>query len=99
MDFIVKLPSSLYRGVVFDSILVVVNRFLKIVVLIPCNKTTTTEDLGTILFDDVFKRFSMPLSIVSDRGSLFTSRYWETFCYYMRIKRKLSTAFRPQTDG
>jgi len=36
---------------------------------------------------------------VSDRGSLFTSAWWATFCHYWGIRRKLSTAFHPQTDG
>ena len=40
-----------------------------------------------------------PDSIVSDRGSVFTSEYWSTFCYHLAVKKKLSTAFYPQTDG
>ena len=40
-----------------------------------------------------------PDSIVSDRSSVFTSEYWSTFCYHLVVKKKLSTAFYPQTDG
>jgi hypothetical protein len=36
---------------------------------------------------------------VSDRGSLFTSHFWAEVCYATKIKRRLSTAFHPQTDG
>ena len=89
----------MHRGSVYDSILVVVDRYSKMVCLIPYTKNATAEDLGSILLDEVFLQFSIPASIMSDRGSLFTSKYWETFCYYLRVKRKLSTAFHPQTDG
>lgn len=99
MDFIVGLPPSKHRGCVYDAILVVVDRHSKMVRLIPCTQKTTAEQLATLLFDDVFSLFGIPKSIVSDRGSLFTSRYWETLCYLLTIRRKLSTAFHPQTDG
>ena len=38
-------------------------------------------------------------SIITDQGSLFTSKLWSSLCYFLAIKRKLSTAFYPQTDG
>ena len=36
--------------------------------------------------------------IISDRGLLFTSWLWANLIYSFRIKRRLSTAFHPQTD-
>jgi Chromo (CHRromatin Organisation MOdifier) domain len=41
----------------------------------------------------------MPKHIVSDRGSLFTSKFWGAMCHYLNVTRRLSTAFHPQTDG
>ncbi len=38
-------------------------------------------------------------SIVTDRGSRFTSKFWSSLYYFLGIKRKLSTAFNPQTNG
>ena len=38
-------------------------------------------------------------SIVSDRGSVFTSKFWSSLCYFLSIKRRLSTTFQPQTDS
>ena len=38
-------------------------------------------------------------SIVTDRGSLFTSKFWSLLCYFLGIKKKLSTAFYLQIDG
>ena len=38
-------------------------------------------------------------SIVSNRGSVFTFKFWSSLCYFLSIKRRLSTTFYPQTDG
>src|SRR5436189_2158673 len=35
----------------------------------------------------------------ADGGSVFTSKYWGTICYHLAMKRRVSTAFHPQTDG
>ena len=41
----------------------------------------------------------LPDSIVTDRGSLFTSKFWSSLCYFLDIKQRLSNTFYPQTDG
>ena len=41
----------------------------------------------------VIKYHGLPDSIVTDRGSLFTSKVWSFLCYYLSVKRRLSTAF------
>jgi len=99
MDFITDLPPSKWRGVVYDSILVVVDRFTKVTQYIPTNKTVTSGELANLLIDEIFAKYGFPKGIVSDRGSVFTSAFWSEFCYAARVKRKLSTAFHPQTDG
>ena len=37
--------------------------------------------------------------IITNWGSLFTSKFWLLLCYFFSIKRWLSTTFYPQTDG
>jgi hypothetical protein len=99
LDFIVGLPPSKRRRDVYDAVLVVVCRYSKMVRFIPCHNTVDACELGAILIDEVFSKFGAPRSIVSDRGTTFTSEYWGTLCYYMVMKRCFSTAFHPQTDG
>jgi transposase InsO family protein len=41
----------------------------------------------------------LPNSIISDRGSLFTSKFWKQVMETMGTTRNLSTAFHPETDG
>ena len=38
-------------------------------------------------------------SIVTDWGSFFNSKFWLLLCYLLGIKRRLSIAFHPQTEG
>ena len=55
--------------------------------------------LAEVNSDVVVRHQGLPDSIVTDRGSLFTSKFWSSLCYFLGIKRRLSTAFHPQTDG
>ena len=41
----------------------------------------------------------VPLEINLDRGSLFTSRFWESFQNAMGTRLSFSTAFHPQSSG
>ncbi|KAI3810131.1 hypothetical protein L1987_19741 [Smallanthus sonchifolius] len=42
---------------------------------------------------------TLPLSIVSDRDSSFTSRFWQSFQKALGTKLNLSTDYHPQTEG
>ena len=101
MDFITDLPRSIDKttGVVYDSILVIVDRYTKISKYILYKKTTSAEDLADLFLKNWFKDQGLPANIISDRGSVFTSKFWSALCYHLRIRRGLSTAFYPQTDG
>jgi len=43
--------------------------------------------------------FGAPRGVVSDRDTRITSKLWAEVCVYSLIKRMMSTAFHPQTDG
>jgi hypothetical protein len=99
MDFITGLPPSKHNGAVYDSILVVVDRFTKMVRYIHVTKTIDAPALAEIFVQKIFKDFGAPAGITTDRGTQFTSNFWSTFCFLLGVRRRLSTAFRPQTDG
>jgi len=40
----------------------------------------------------------LPLSIVSDRDTRFTSKFWQALCALLRIKLEMSTAYHPQSN-
>ncbi len=99
MDFVTGLPPSKYKGVVYDAILVVVDRYTKMVRYLPVLTTIGAAALAELFHAEIVCRYGMPYGIVSDRGSVFTSAFWSALCFHSRIKRRLSTAFHPQTDG
>jgi hypothetical protein len=47
----------------------------------------------------VFRHHGLPLDIVSDRGSQFTSHFWTALTSALNINRSMSTAHRAQPDG
>lgn len=100
LDFITGLPpSKTIQGRVIDAVLVIVDRFSKLVAYVGCTKDIDAPAMAELVFQYVVLKYGVPNSFVSDRGSVFTSEYWSTLCYHLRVKRRLSTAFHPQTDG
>jgi hypothetical protein len=96
MDLITDLPLA--DG--YDSILVVVDQGLsKGVILVPCNKTLTSEGTARLLLENLYKRFGLPDKIISDRGPQFASKAFIELLKLLGIKSALSTAYHPQTDG
>ena len=57
------------------------------------------EDYARILINEIVRPHDLPLSIMSDRGSQFTSRFSRLFQKRLGTKVKLSNAFHPHTDG
>ncbi len=80
-------------------ILVIVDRLTKMVHYEPVKVTIDAPGLAEVILDVVVRHHGLPDSIVSDRGSVFTLKFWSSLCYFLSIKQKPSTAFYPQTDG
>ena len=100
MDFITDLPlSSTYGSTTWDSILVVVDKLTKMAHYIPVRKTMSVADFIEVFIRDVVKHHGMPEVLVTDRDKLFTLEKWTSFCFHMRCRRNVLTAFHPQTDG
>jgi len=98
MDMITGLPSSKHSNSIYDVILMVVDRYIKMTWYISISKTLTAMQLADIFFEKIICRYETSKEIVSDRGLIFTSSYWSEVCYQVKIKRWLNTAFYPQTD-
>ena len=95
MDLITDLsPAERY-----DSILVVVDQGLsKGVILLPWNKTLTSEDTAKLLLENLYKQFGLLDKIISNRGSQFASKAFKELLNLLGIKSALSTAYHPQTE-
>jgi hypothetical protein len=99
MDFVTGLPPSRWRGSTYDCILVVVEMYTKYALYLPCTKEIDAPELAELLYERMMPILGMPENLVSDRGSLFTSEFWSSFCWLLSVRRRLSTAYHPQTDG
>ena len=100
IDFVTGLPILTdWKGDSYDSILVIVNRLTKMVHYEPVMVTINTPGLAEVIIDVIVRHHGLLDSIVTNRGSLFTSKFWSLLCYFLGIKRRLSIAFYPQTDG
>ncbi len=77
MDFVVKLPESKdpVIGGTFDLIIVIVDKLIKYIILIPYKETYKAYQLGFVLLDRLIRDHGIPESIILDRDRLFTSRY------------------------
>ncbi len=100
MDFVTGLLiSANWKDDSYDSILVIIDRLTKMVYYIPIKVMINAPGLAEVIINVVVHHHGVPESIVTDQGSLFISKFWSLLCYFLRIKRKLSTAFHPQTDS
>ena len=94
MDFIVALPES--EGYV--NIMVVVCRLTKMVHFFPLSSLEPLP-VAQAYIQNVVRLHGLPQNIISDRGSTFVSKFWTQLCSALDVKRKLSTAYHPETDG
>ncbi|KAI3726575.1 hypothetical protein L1987_66373 [Smallanthus sonchifolius] len=96
MDFITKLPRTSSGH---DSIWVIVDRLTKSAHFLPICEDYKMEKLAKLYMNEVITRHGVPVSIISDRDSRFTSRFWKSLQKSLGTRVDLSTAYHPQTDG
>ena len=76
-----ELPiSTNWKGDSYDSILVIIDWLMKMVHYEPVKVTINALGLAEVILDVVVWHYGLPDSIVSDRGSLFTSKFWLLLC-------------------
>ena len=97
IDFITKLPKSkdLIRGITYNSIIVIVDRFTKYLIVVLFKETHTAEQLRHLLLDRLVRDHRVPIMIITDRDKLSTSNYWKTISAAMGTKLKMSTGYHP----
>ena len=96
MDFIMGLPRT-KSG--YDSIWVMVDRLTKVAHFVPVKTTYTSAKLAEIYMKIIVCLHGVPKSIVSDRGTQFTSHFLKQLHLSLGTRLEFSTAFHPQTDG
>ncbi|GJU96827.1 putative reverse transcriptase domain-containing protein [Tanacetum coccineum] len=89
---LLKTPSG------YDSIWVIVDQLTKSTHFLPIKKTDSIEKLVQLYLKEIVCKHGVPTSIISDRDSLFTSRFWKSLQEAMGTQLDMSTAYHPETD-
>ncbi|GJR26392.1 putative reverse transcriptase domain-containing protein [Tanacetum coccineum] len=61
--------------------------------------TESMETLNRGIHQELVSRHGVPISIISDRDSHFTSRFWQSLQNALGTQLDMSTAYHPETDG
>ncbi|GJZ12165.1 putative reverse transcriptase domain-containing protein [Tanacetum coccineum] len=96
MDFVTKLPKT---SIGHDTIWVIVDRLTKSAHFIPTRETDSMETLTRLYIKEIVSRHGVPISIISDRDSHFTSRFWQSLQNALGTQLDMSTTYHPETDG
>ncbi|GJS00289.1 putative reverse transcriptase domain-containing protein [Tanacetum coccineum] len=96
MDFVTKLPrTSNGHGIIW----VIVDRLTKSVHFLPMREDYKMDRLDKLYLNEIVARHGVPILIISDRDSRFTSRFWQSMQEALRTRLDMSTAYYPQTHG
>jgi len=98
-DISINMIGPLPRSNEMDAILVIVDRFTKMIRLKVMTTNLSSEGVTKIYRDEIWKIHGIPKTILSDRGPQFASKFMEDLTRVLGTKRKLSTAYHPQTNG
>jgi hypothetical protein len=98
MNFITDFSFSKRSDDVYDSVLVIIDRYIKMTFYISVTKKIIAIELAKIIFDHVMLKYDASKDVVSNREFVFMSAYWTDICYHMKMKRRLNIVFYSQID-
>jgi hypothetical protein len=94
--FIVGLPKTQLG---YDSIWVIVDRLTKVAHFISVMITYSRPQLAELYISRIVCLHGVQKKIVSDRGTQFTSKFWERLHEILDTQLRFSSTYHPQTDG
>ncbi|MBW0564253.1 hypothetical protein O181_103968 [Austropuccinia psidii MF-1] len=97
MDKITALPPSGDKH--YNACLVILDRYSKTPIFLPCHKDDTAMDTALLLWRRVISHTGLFKNIISDRDQKFTSALWTNLHRFFGTKSLFSTAYHPQTYG
>nr|GEX56526.1 hypothetical protein [Tanacetum cinerariifolium] len=82
-----------------DTIWVIVDRLTKSAHFLPMRKDYKMERLARLYLNKIVARYGVPISIILDRDSRFTTRFWQSMQEALGTRLDMSTNYHPQTNG
>ena len=96
MDVVMGLPRTHHQH---DSVWVIIDKMTKSAHFLPVRTSYSVEDYAKLYIRELVRLHGVPLSIILERGTQFTSYFCKAFQKGLDTQVHLSTAFHPQTDG
>ncbi|MBW0551891.1 hypothetical protein O181_091606 [Austropuccinia psidii MF-1] len=96
MDLVTVLPPSGDKG--YNACLVIVDRYSKTAIFLPCHKDDTTMNTALLLWSRFISHTGIFKNIIRNRDPKFTSELWTNLHRFFGTKLSFSTAYHPQTD-
>jgi hypothetical protein len=98
MNFIIDLSLSKHKKIVYNSMLMMIDRYIKFDLYISSKKTWNAENLTNALIDEIFIKFEQFVFIVTDRDFFFIFKFWSSLCYHLWIRLQYNIVYHSQID-
>ena len=95
VDLIGPLPESKGK----NAIMVVVDRFSKMIQLFPVSTKITSQGMAKIFRDEIFKLHGISKKMISDQGPQFVLSFMKELYSQLQIEGNPSTTYHPETNG
>ena len=96
MDFVFDLPKDGHEN---TGIVVFVDRLSNMAHSAAVPDSIHGEGTAQLFVAQVFLQHSLPVAIVPDQDSRFTSKFWKSIFQVLGTRLDMSTSDHPQTDG
>ncbi|MBW0568017.1 hypothetical protein O181_107732 [Austropuccinia psidii MF-1] len=90
MDWVTALPPGGDKS--YNACLVIVDRYSKTPIFLPCNENDTAMDTAVLIWNRVISHTGPFKNIISDRDPKFTSALWTNLYRLLGTKLSFSTA-------
>jgi hypothetical protein len=91
MDFIVDLPRSENR----DIIMIMIDKFISYGHFIHLSHLITATEVVKAFLEYIYKLYELPIKVITDRDSIFTSTFWRELFSKLEVGINLSTTYHP----
>lgn len=89
MDFFGPVNNQMY--------LLVIDAYSKFLEIVPMRSITASQTIGQLR--EIFSRFGLPYSVVTDNGPTWTSAEFATFVQLNGIKHNMTAPYHPASNG
>ncbi|GKF20511.1 retrotransposon protein, putative, ty3-gypsy subclass [Tanacetum coccineum] len=96
MDFVTKLPITSSGH---DAIWVIMDQLIKSAHFLPMREDYKMDRLARLYLNEIVARYDVPISIISDHDSRFTSRFCQSMQEALGTRLDMSMTYHPQTDS